>query len=130
MPMRLLTVLLLVGTCCAQSFQLDRWTVAQLAASASDAYVTYRNTQRSRFRENDPIASPFMGSTAGLATFFILNAGVKLGSPAVLRHYGHRRWARAVQVFGISDNAEGAVFSLINHRQIKIKPHSQSNSAR
>jgi hypothetical protein len=115
--MRLITVLLLAGTCYAQPFHVDRWTVAQLAASATDACVTYRNTQRSSFRENDPVASPFMGSTAGLATFFILDAGVKLGSSALLRHYGHRRWARGVQVFGISDNAEGAVFSLINYRQ-------------
>jgi hypothetical protein len=116
MPMKLLMVLLLAGTCCAQTFRLDRWTVAQLAASATDAYVTYRNTQRFSFRENDPIARPFMGSTAGLAAFFILDTGVKLGSSALLRHYGHRRWARGVQVFGISDNAEGAVFSLINYR--------------
>ncbi|HWY55173.1 MAG TPA: hypothetical protein VNZ03_11965 [Terriglobales bacterium] len=113
--MRLLTVLLLAGSCYAQPFHLDRWTVSQLAASATDAYATYRNTQRSQFRENDPIAKPFMGSTAGLATFFILDAGVKLGSSALLRRQGHRRWARAVQVFGVADNAEGAFFSLINH---------------
>jgi len=117
MPMRLFAVLLLTGSCCAQSFHLDRWTVSQLAASATDAYATYRNMERSHFRENDPIARPFMGSTAGLATFFTLDAGVKLGSAAVLRHYGHARWARAVQLFGVADNAEGGLFSMINCHQ-------------
>ena len=115
--MRLLAVLLLAGVCYAQPFHVDRWTVTQLAASATDAYATYLNTQRFHFRENDPIARPFMGSTAGLATFFILDAGIKLGASTLLRHQGHRRWARAVQVFGIADNAEGGVFSLINRRE-------------
>jgi hypothetical protein len=117
MPMRLFALLLLTGSCCAQSFHLDRWTVSQLAASATDAYATYRNMERSHFRENDPIARPFMGSTAGLVTFFTLDAGVKLGSAALLRHYGHARWARAVQVFGVADNAEGGFFSLVNYHQ-------------
>jgi hypothetical protein len=119
MPMKLISVLLLTGTCAAQPFHVDRWTVSQLAASATDAYATYRNMQRSEFRENDPIARPFMGSTAGLATFFTLDAGVKLGSAALLRHYGHARWARAVQVLGVADNAEGGFFSVINYHQKK-----------
>jgi hypothetical protein len=50
-------------------------------------------------------------------TFFTLDAGVKLGSAALLRHYGHARWARAVQVFGVADNAEGGFFSLVNYHQ-------------
>ena len=41
--MKLMAVLLLTGTCAAQPFHLDRWTVSQLAASATDAYATYRN---------------------------------------------------------------------------------------
>ena len=84
--------------------------VLQLAASGSDAYFTHVNSTYPHFREHNFIARPFMGSTSGQVIFFGGGAALKIGAVALLRKR-HPRFADALALAGIADNAYGAGFS-------------------
>lgn len=83
----------------------------QLAASGSDAYLTDRNQRRTVHHEDDPLAQPFMRSTAGRVAFFSAGAGAQIAFPLYLQHKGHNRLALAAALGGVVDNASGAVVS-------------------
>ena len=102
-------------------------TFMQLAASAADAFATYRNDSRcydvprnprARCAEYNPIARGLvMKGTPQLAAYFIGETSVKLAVPLVLDHYGHHKLARALRCWGIGDNAAGAAISFTGYRR-------------
>lgn len=85
--------------------------ILQLASSGSDAYFTHRNAMTPRFHEYNPIARPFVGSTRGTVIYFGGGAALKIGAVCLLRKRGHQRFADALALAGIADNAGAAIFS-------------------
>lgn len=76
----------------------------QLAASAGDAYTTHKGLEGRHFERN-PIARPFMQSTAGQVAFFSAETGIKISLVAVLRHKHHNHLADGLAIYGIGENA-------------------------
>lgn len=84
----------------------------QLAASGADAYWTQKNTVGNRkASEMDPLARPFVKSTAGVCFYFAAETGAKLFVTYELNKHGHRKLARAFSIWGIGDNIYGAAYS-------------------
>lgn len=89
--------------------------ILQLAAAGNDAYWTHRNTQSQwGYRENNPIARPFVKSTSGTVLYFSITTGLQLTTPEILRKRGHNKLADVTALAGIADNASGAVYSAIH----------------
>ncbi len=85
--------------------------VLQLVASGSDAYYTNFNLHRPGGYEHNPVVRPFVGSTESLVPYFSVMAGVHIGVPILLRRHHHKRLARLIELEGIADNSEGAIWS-------------------
>lgn len=93
------------------------WTKAvlvmlQLAASGTDAYYTNRNMQLKGATEHTTYARPFVTrGTAGVVTFFALDAGIKLEVAHLLRRKTKPLVGNGFAVVGITDNTIGAAYS-------------------
>ncbi len=85
--------------------------VLQLASSGADAFYTDRVMQSYHPHEHNPIAEPFVGSRSGRVAYFSVTAGMKIALPIELRRHGHEKLATSSELFGIADNAAGAVWS-------------------
>lgn len=89
--------------------------ILQLASSGADAYFTQRNFGHD-FRENDPIARPFVRNTKDLAISSAAFAGAKIYLPHLLRQHGHSKAALTMELSGIALNTAGAVSSAYGHK--------------
>lgn len=90
--------------------------VLQLAASGNDAFWTQHNMHSGLTHpyphESNPLARPFVRTTAGTVLYFGIGAGVKIAVPTMLRKHNHSALADAVAVGGIVDNAIGGINSV------------------
>jgi hypothetical protein len=82
--------------------------VLQLASSGADAWTTHRGLSEPGHFERNPLARPFVGSTAGQVAFFGGGAGIKLALPWALRCHGHGRMATVAEWTGIADSGVAA----------------------
>lgn len=87
----------------------------QLAAAGNDAYWTNRGMANAHngitFTERNPIARPFMRSTATRAVYFSSTTALHLTLPSVLRKHGYTRIANFVEYEGIVDNGVCGVYT-------------------
>ena len=82
----------------------------QLAASGSDAYFTHRAINP-RYHEHNPIARPFVKTTAWQVSYFSAGAAIKITIPILLRKRHHPKLADTLAIAGIADNAVAAAYS-------------------
>jgi hypothetical protein len=85
--------------------------IFQLAASGTDAYYTNRGAERPYFVEHNVIIRPFIKSTPSRVAFFSAGAAGKIVVPILLRKRHRERFADALALAGIVDNAEGATYT-------------------
>lgn len=90
--------------------------ILQLAASGGDAYYTNRNINLGA-PELNPIAKPFVRTTAGRVGYFSLQTGLKITLPILLRKHGHEKLADFAGWYGIADNAAAAVWDITKERR-------------
>lgn len=87
----------------------------QLAAGGADAYYTDRNMSMG-MRERNPLVAPFVQSRPARIAYFSASVGIKIALPRILRRHRHNKLARAVEVWGVVDSAQGAAYSAIHHK--------------
>ena len=94
----------------------DRQNLALFALDgslkATDAYLTHRNIAQYHRQglpvvEVNPIARPFVPTTAGQIAFFSGSYAVAIGASYWLHKHNHHRLERAVSLFSISNSAVG-----------------------
>ena len=79
----------------------------QLGASGTDAFYTHQANPR---YEQNPIAKPFMGSTAGQVAFFGGGAALRIGLSYAL-HKKHPKIADGILIEGTGENTFSAVYT-------------------
>ena len=95
--------------------------ILQLAVSGADAYFTNADQRQVLHHEQNPIARQFVGSTAGIVTYFSAQTAIKLTLPAWLRKHNHRRIAELAEIAGIADNATCATNSALHQHSLREK---------
>jgi hypothetical protein len=84
------------------------------AAATADFFVTHMNLSNGG-RELNPLVRPFAGSTAGLATNFVLETAGVIGVSYVFHKTGHHRLERLTSVVNISSSTFAVAYG-IAHR--------------
>ena len=85
--------------------------ILQLGSSGADAYYTNRNMHRYDFVEHDPAATVFIRNTLTLSLSSAAGTAGMIFGERLLRHRGHARFARAVEMGFISGHVYGAATS-------------------
>lgn len=93
--------------------------VLQLGANGADAYFTHRNLARWNFREQNPIARPFVRNTPDLIVSSAAGLGFTLYAEHLFRKHDHPKFARTLEFGSIAGHTFGAINSA---RQYKAKP--------
>jgi hypothetical protein len=82
--------------------------------AATDFYITHSNLANGG-KELNPVTRVFAGSTAGLATNFVLETGGVIGISYLFHRSGHHKLERLTSYLNIGSSTEAVVYSF-SHR--------------